>query len=265
VSLVWSAHISWLFGERPYTQRVQAARLAGFRWIESAWPDEIEDRERLPALVSEQGVGVALLNCSAGAVDRGERGFANDPARRVELEQAFLAAVSLAQRIGAGKLNLLVGRALPDVRAERQHAALVAALRAIAGEAADRGLRIVIEPLNAIENPGYLAPTPADALELIEAVGSDALELLLDVYHVARAGGDPLAELERCAGLIGHVQLADFPGRGQPGSGSLDVRSILERLDASGYTGAVGLEYEPRGSSEESLAFLEDGGLPVSL
>lgn len=264
MSLVWSAHISWLFAERPYSQRVQAARAAGFRWIESAWPQALADREQLPASVSEQGVEVALLNCPAGAVDRGERGFANDPTRRVELEQAFLAAAALAQRIGAAKLNLLVGRKLADVRVERQRAAVVAALRAIAPEAADRGLQIVIEPLNAIENPGYLAPTPTDALELIEAVGSDALELLLDVYHVARAGGDPLAELERCAGLIGHVQLADFPGRGQPGSGSLDVRGILERLDASGYTGAVGLEYEPRGSSEESLAFLQGGALPVS-
>ncbi|MGD0452076.1 MAG: TIM barrel protein [Solirubrobacteraceae bacterium] len=265
MSLVFSAHISWLFGERPYLERVGAARRAGFRWIESAWPAEPDDRAQLPAKVAEHGVAVALLNCPAGDVEHGERGFANDPARREQLEQAFLAAAELAQRIGAGKLNLLVGRALPGVRLERQRTSVVEALRALAPEAAARGLRIVIEPLNAIENPGYLAPTPQDAAELIEAAGSDALGLLLDVYHVARVGADPLAAVERCAGLIGHVQIADFPGRGQPGSGALDIRGILEALDAVGYTGAVGLEYEPRGSSEASLAFLRSGWQPASL
>jgi hydroxypyruvate isomerase len=265
VSLVFSAHISWLFGELPYLERVGAARLAGFRWIESAWPDAPDDRERLPAAIAEHGVAVALLNCPAGEVESGERGFACDPNRREELERAFLDAVELAQQIGARKLNLLVGRALPDVRVERQRANVVAALRALAPQAAARGLQIVIEPINAIENPGYLAPTPKDAVELIEAVGSDALGVLLDVYHVARVGADPLVAVERCAGLIGHVQIADFPGRGQPGSGSLDLHSILEALDAVGYAGAVGLEYAPRGSSEASLAFLAEDWKPAAL
>ena len=264
MSLVWSAHISWLFGELPYLERVGAARRAGFRWIETAWPERA-DRDGLPALVAEEGVGVALLNCCAGDVGRGERGFVNDPARREEAERAFLAAAELAQRIGARKLNLLVGRALPGVSVARQRRAVVDALRAFAPEAAARGLRLLLEPVNAIENPGYLAPTPQDAIELIERVSSDAMGMLLDVYHVARAGADPAAEVDRCGGLIGHVQIADFPGRGQPGSGTLDIRSILERLDASGYTGAVGLEYEPRGSSEASLAFLRDGRAPVRL
>jgi hydroxypyruvate isomerase len=257
VSLTFSAHISWLFGELPYLERVGAARRAGFRSIETVWPEAAE-RERLPLLLAEQGVDVVLLNCCAGDVERGERGFVNDPARREEAERAFVEAAELAQCLGTSQLNLLVGRALPGVSHSRQRETVVDALRAFAPQAAARGLRVLIEPVNTIDHPGYLAPTPREAVELIEEAGSDALGLLLDVYHVARGGGDPLEAIDRYGDLIGHVQIADCPGRGQPGTGSLDVRGILERLDASGYEGAVGLEYEPRGATEESLAFLSE-------
>ncbi len=265
MSLVFSAHISWLFGEHPYLERVAAARLAGFSWIESAWPADARDRERLPAALAEHGMQMALLNCFAGDVEHGERGFAGERDRREELEQAFLAAAELAQRTGAKKLNLLVGRAPEGARVSPRRAAVIEALRALAPEAAARGLRLLIEPVNALDSPGYLAPSPQEAAELVEAAGSDALGVLLDVYHVARAGADPLAAVKRCAELIGHVQIADFPGRGQPGSGSLELRGILEALDAAGYAGAVGLEYTPRGSSGASLAFLQEDWQPASL
>jgi len=255
VSLHWSAHISWLFTERPYLERVGAARQAGLRTIETAWPAPA-DHDGLAAALAEHDVGVALLNCEEGDVQGGERGFVNDPARREEAERAFAAAAELAQRVGAPNVNVLVGRELAGVSRERQLRAAVDALRAFAQEARARGLGIVLEPLNEIENPGYLTSTPAAAAALIERVGSDAVGLLLDVYHVARAGAQPAAAIERHAALIRHVQLSDFPGRGQPGSGSLDIWGLLERLDASGYTGAVGLEYEPRGTGGASLDFL---------
>jgi hydroxypyruvate isomerase len=264
MALSWSAHISWLFGEVPYLERVGAARRAGFRQIETVWPGP-EERRHLAGALAENGIGVALLNCNAGDLAAGERGFANDPARREELERDFLAAAELATAIGAPSVNVLLGRDLPGVSSADQRRAAVGALRALAPEAAARGLRILVEPLNAIENPGYLAPTAREAVALIEECGSDALGLLLDVYHVARSGHDPLEVLARFAGLIGHVQISDFPGRGQPGSGALALWSILERLDGSGYTGAVGLEYVPRGTSESSLAFLSDERSVVSL
>lgn len=254
----YSAHISWLFGELPYLERVGAACRAGLSLIETAWPDDAGDRAGLPAALAEHGVEMALLNCFAGDVDAGERGFINDPARRAEAERAFAAACELAGATGAPRLNVLVGRALDGVPLARQRDTLLGALRELAGEASARGLRVVIEPVNAIDHPGYLAPTPRDAAALVEAAGSDALGVLYDVYHVARAGDDPLTAIDRCAGLIGHVQVSDYPGRGQPGSGCLDIAGILARLDASGYTGAVGLEYAPRGSSGTSLAFLAE-------
>ncbi len=258
MSLDWSAHISWLFDELPYLERVAAARQAGFRWIETVWPGQPE-RDGLPGAVAEHGVRVALLNCPAGDTEHGERGFINDPARRLEAESAFVDAADLAERLGATKLNLLVGRALPGALSE-QRASVVSALRSFGPEAAARGLRILLEPVNSVEHPGYLAPTPRQAVALIEKAGSDAIGLLLDVYHLAFSDTDPLATIDDYGELIGHVQISDWPGRGPPGTGQLDLLSVLDRLEERGYTGTVGLEYRPEGSTEESLAFLRNGG-----
>jgi hydroxypyruvate isomerase len=260
VRLCWSAHVSWLFGEVDYLERVGAARRVGFTTIETAWPGA---DTRLGAELTRHGVGLALLNCPEGDLAAGERGFVCDPARREEAERAFLAAAELAGALGASRLNLLVGRARADVGLAAQRRAVVETLRAFAPEAAARGLRLLVEPLNEIENPGYLAPTPRAAAELIEQAGAhDALGLLLDVYHVARVGGDPCRAIADHGELIAHVQLADWPGRGQPGTGVLDLEGILECLDAAGYAGAVGLEYVPQGTTESSLAFLLEEPAP---
>jgi hydroxypyruvate isomerase len=245
-----------LFSEHPYLERVAAAQRIGFRYIETAWPDE-SDRDALPDAVAEHDVSVALLNCPGGDIPNGERGFINDPVRREEAELGFLAAAELAQRLGATKLNLLVGRALPG-RLSTQRASVISALRAFGGEAAARGLRILLEPINAVEHPGYLAPTPRAAVELIDECGCDAVGLLLDVYHLAVSATDPLTTIDAYADLIGHVQIADWPGRGAPGTGQLDLPRVLERLQERGYAGPVGLEYDPRGPTEPSLGFLDD-------
>lgn len=263
MTMRWSAHISWLFAELPYAERVGAARAAGFDTIESAWPKLAQDRAGLAAAVTEQrraapGFAVALLNCPAGDVAAGERGFVNDDSRREESEAAFTQAVELAVAIGARNLNLLVGRTLPGVPQARQRAAVIDALRSFAPVADAAGLRILLEPLNSIDSPGFLAPTADAAVELIEAAGDDRLGLLLDVYHVACMREDPVAAIERHAERIGHVQLSDCPGRGAPGTGALDFVAILTRLAESGYAGAVGLEYEPRGPTEPALALMHD-------
>lgn len=255
----FSAHISWLFTELPYLERPAAARAAGFTTIETAWPEDERDRAGLAAAVREAGVEVALLNCPAGDTEHGERGFVNDGSRREEAERAFEEAVALAREIGAPRLNLLVGRALPDASADAQRAAIVAALRGFAARAAAAGLRVLLEPVNAIENPDFLAPTPDAAAELIEAAGiehAEQLGVLLDLYHVARAGDDLAAAIDLHRNRIGHVQISDHPGRGAPGTGSLPLCGLLDQLRAGGYDGPVGLEYDPHGPTEPTLGFM---------
>jgi hydroxypyruvate isomerase len=253
----WSAHISWLFAELPYLKRVAAARDAGFATIESAWPADARDRVGLAAAVAERRrsdahFNVVLLNCPAGDTANGER---------EEAEAAFGEAVKLAATIGTPNVNLLVGRALPGIPESRQRAAIVSALSSFAPIAAANGLRILLEPVNEIENPGFLAPTPDAAVELIEAAGpehAEQLGLLFDIYHVARAGLDPAEQIERHRAWIGHVQISDHPGRGAPGTGELPIWNLLEQLRASRYDGAVGLEYEAPVPTEGSLGFLRD-------
>lgn len=261
--LVWSAHISWLFSELPYEERPQAARRAGFRCIETVWPQP-DEREQLAARIEKEGLSVSLLNCAAGDLEAGERGFINDPSRGDQAERGFAAAAALAGRIGAKKINVLVGRELPGLGARRQREAAVLMLRSFGAEARARGLTVVVEPLNEVENPGYLAPDPASARALIEDAGSEALGILFDVYHLARVGSDPLAAIDRHGDLIRHVQMSDFPGRGEPGSGSLDLPAILARLRSSGYRGAVGLEYLPTAATVGSLAFTRAAEYPVA-
>jgi hydroxypyruvate isomerase len=245
---------------------VGAARAAGFSRIESAWPEGERDRAGLAAAIAGQrsadpGFAVALLNCPAGDAAAGERGFVNDDARREEAEAAFTEAVELAVAIGAPKLNLLVGHSLPGVPESRQRAAVVSTLRSFAPVARAHGLRILLEPVNEVENPGFLAPTADAAVELIEEAGpehAEQLGLLLDLYHVARAGDDPARVIERHREWIGHVQVSDHPGRGAPGTGSLPIWELLEQLRASGYDGAVGLEYDAAAPTEGSLGFMRD-------
>ena len=256
----WSAHISWLFAELPYLERPAAARREGFGVVESAWPEDEADREVLPDAVAAAGVDVALLNAPAGDVAAGERGFVNDPGRRAEAEAGFISAVELAVAVGAPLVNVLVGRARLDLPAARQRAAVVTALRSFAAIATGAGVAIVLEPINAIDSPGFLVPTAQAAARLIDEVGEERIGLLLDTYHVVRAGEDPLAAVRDHRSLIRHLQVSESPGRGVPGSGSLDLDALLAAFEAVGYDGAVGLEFDPRGPTPAALAFLREPG-----
>jgi len=158
---------------------------------------------------------------------------------------------------GGDLVNLLVGRIDPARDPVFQHDLAVEVVRAAGDEAAVLGARIVIEHLNPVDVEAPLLPTPAAAAAFVTAVAHPAVHLLFDAYHAARAGLDPLAEVEPVAHLIGHVQYADSPGRGAPGTGTVDLWALLDRLDAIGYEGRVGLEYVPEGSTAASLAFLE--------
>jgi hydroxypyruvate isomerase len=253
--MIWSAHISMLFNEHPYVERVQRARAAGFACVDTWWPAP-DDADGLVAGVTEHGVRVAAINAYGGDLAAGDRGFLNDPSRRTETTRWFLDALDLAERLGTTMVHVLVGRALPGIPESAQRSEVASALRDCAALAHDRGITILVEALNEHDVPGYLLPTPEAAARLIDAVGSDSVRLLLDAYHVDRAGGDPVDAALGFADVIGHVHVADWPGRGPPGSGALDLWTLVERLHAVGYGGAIALEYDPRGDTPASLAFL---------
>jgi hydroxypyruvate isomerase len=245
----WSAHISLLFAEHPYAERIAQARDAGFRWVESWWPQSAADRDVL-ATAGGQGVRVALVNTDGGDPAAGEHGHLCDPAREEHARRVFLDGLELAGRASARSMHALVGCGAGT--RDRDHARGM--LRELVPEATARGVAVVVEALNPHDVPGYLTPTPEAVIALVE--GIDGAGLLLDSYHMLRSGRDPAAEVRRFAGAIGHVHVGDCPGRRAPGTGALDLEGFLDALDGADYDGPVGLEYDAAGDTPASLAFL---------
>lgn len=250
--VIWSAHLSMLFREVAFERRPAEAARCGFRSVEAWWPTGVEDR--FVTEVERLGLSVALLNAYGGDIEAGERGFLNVPERREEAITACRRAVGLACRCGAPRINILVGRAREGTTRAVELDLAIPVLRECAAIAERVGIEVVVEPLNALDVPGSLVPSVAVAVEVIERVGYPNVRLLYDAYHVARAGVDPCAEVSKVIPLVGHVQFADHPGRGAPGTGELDLAAFVARLEAGGYEGAIGLEFDPHGPTEEALA-----------
>lgn len=251
----WSAHLSTLFGEYPPLERPAAAAAAGFEAVETWWPPA-DDPDEWVGAVNDAGLTVALVNADGGDLTAGERGFCHVPERRDEVIGAVEAAARVAVACGGGAVNLLVGR--HDGRRTRTEQLAVArdTVRAAADRAAKLGARIVIEHLNGLEVNRPLIATPGDALRFVAAVDHPAVGVLFDAYHAAMIGRDPGDEFARVADRVGHVQYADCPGRGDPGSGRIDLAGFVNRLAARGYDGYVGLEFLPQGSTAAALARL---------
>ncbi len=251
----FTAHLGTLFGELEPLERPAAARAAGFDAVEAWWPPAA-DAEAWIEAVRAAGVRAELVNADGGDLAAGDRGYCNVPGREDDVLRAVCDAARVVRACGGDLVNLLVGRVDPERDARAQHDLAVEVVRAAGDEAAVLGVRIVVEHLNPVDVDRPLLPTPAAAADFVTAVGHPSVHLLFDAYHAARAGLDPLAELESVAWLIGHVQYADAPGRGAPGTGTIDLWALLDRLDALGYRGRVGLEFVPEGSTRDALRSL---------
>jgi hydroxypyruvate isomerase len=262
--MVWSANLGMLFDEHEPLERPAAAAACGFATIETWWPDGGLTQawaRRVRAL----RLAVACVNAGCASADAGGPCL-NDPVHRDAAIADFEAAVILAHDVGAPAINVPVGHLDADRPTQAQFADAVAGLRDLAGIAEREGITIVIEALNPGDAPGYLVPDSATAARLIDAVGSASVRMLFDAYHCAENGSDPASEARVHADLIAHVQYADSPGRGRPGSGRSDVWELLEALADGAYDGAVGLEYRPHGPTPATLDFLDSApaGIPIA-
>jgi hydroxypyruvate isomerase len=252
----FSAHLSMLFRELPYLERPAAACEAGFSNVETWWPAELA--QTWSEEVLRLNLRVVLLNCFGGDIEAGERGFLNLPERRERTLREFQEAVELARSVRAPRVNVLAGLLASGVSARRQRAEAVSTLRECAALAALADITVVVEQINRADVPRYLVPTAQEVVGLIEAAGSSSVRMLYDVYHGARSEADPLKEVVEYVDVIDHIHYADCPGRGAPGTGTVDLFELLEVLDRAGYSGTVGLEYDPGGPTAPTLAFLGD-------
>ena len=255
----YDVNLSILFTELPLLRRAEAARAAGFAAVEFWWPFEAAapgDREvdAFVRSVADAGVYLACLNFFAGSMPSGDRGLFSWIGRQRELADSVDIAVGIAQRLGCRTFNALYGNRVEsqDPAAQDEHA--LSTLDSAATAAARIGSGLVVEPLSGVGR--YPLRLAADALAVLDKLGRDNVSLLCDIYHLAVNGDDIDVVIAGHTGRIGHVQIADAPGRHQPGTGRLDIPGYLRKLGDAGYRGHVGLEYVPEGPSTESFEWL---------
>ena len=256
----WVANLSMLFHEVPLWQRFERARAAGFRYVELLFPYG-RDAEAIARELSRLGLELVLFNLPAGNWEAGERGIACHPHRREEFREGVALAVETARRLGTLRLNCLAGRRLSDVPESEQRACLVDNLRYAADRLAEHGMTLLLEPVNDRDVPGFFVTRSHQALELLDAVARPNVRLQYDVYHMQVMEGNLTQTLRTHLSRIGHVQVADVPGRHQPGTGEIRYPFVLRALEQAGYAGFVSLEYVPLGSTEDSLRQAAAGGL----
>jgi len=259
-----AANLTMLFTEVPFLDRYHAAAQAGFQGVEFLFPYRYE-----AAAIAEQlalhRLQLVLHNLPAGDWDAGERGIACHPGRQDEFRHGVAEAIRYARALGVRQLNCLAGIMPPAVAPAEAHAVLVANLRHAAAALERAGIRLLIEPINTFDIPGFFLTGTRQALALMGDVASDNLLLQYDIYHMQRMEGELGATIRARLALIGHIQLADNPGRGEPGSGEINYRYLLALLDELGYTGWVGCEYKPQGGTVAGLGWRAAHGVPVPM
>ena len=250
-----AANISLLFSELPLLARIQAAAVAGFAGVEIQFPYELPAIQLKEAL-TRAGLPLRLINLPAGDLMSGGPGLAAVPARQAEFDAALQEALSYAAMVRPACVNVLPGLLAEGVSREQALACLLNNLRQAAEAFAVLGIQVLCEAINPLDMPGFLLNTPQQLDEVLRAVNHPNLLAQFDVYHMARQGLDIPAGLQLLAGRIGHVQFADCPGRGEPGTGQLNFAALLQALQASGYSGWLGAEYKPSQTTEQTLAWL---------
>jgi hydroxypyruvate isomerase len=256
IMLTFDLNISITMPGLPYARRIDEAARLGFTAVEIWWPRG-EDLGSLARRAADAGMETALINIDAGDLAAGERGFLNDPTRQAEFRANLPLALELARQMGCKRLNALVGRWLPGEARESQLARVRDNLAWACDLAAHAGVTILLEALNTWETPGYLLTRTAESLSMIDSVGAPNLALQYDIYHMQRMEGNVCATIAAHAGRMGHIQFADSPGRGQPGTGELRFPFIFQAIEHSGYTGFVGAEYLPVGGLDGSLGWVQ--------
>jgi hydroxypyruvate isomerase len=252
----FAINVSILFKELNFLERFQAAADAGFRAVEFWWPSG-EDLRDVEAAVRAAGLEVALFNFDAGNMAAGDRGLLSDPDRYQRFRENVPVALELARRLNVRKLNALVGVQLPYHDREQQLTLARENVAWAADAARGLGIQILIEAVNTFENGPYLLANTAQADAFVRSVGRENVRLQYDVYHMQRMEGNLVATLRTYFGEIGHIQIADSPGRNQPGTGEIHYPYVLAAIEQMGYDGYIGLEYNPTaGVTLPSLAWL---------
>ena len=250
------ANLTMLYGERDFLDRFEAAARSGFRGVEYLFPYPYP-KEQLVERLHGLGLVQVLHNLPAGDWGKGERGIAVLPGRGEEFRHGVDQAIEYAHALGCKQVNCLAGIVPHGLAPDDARATFVTNLRFAADELKCAGIRLLVEPINTFDIPGFYLSRTAQALEIIREVGSDNLFLQYDVYHMQRMEGELAGTLRSNLPRIAHLQVADNPGRNEPGTGEVNYPFLFELIDGLGYAGWIGCEYKPRAGTTEGLGWLK--------
>ena len=251
-----AANLTMLFGEVDFLERFGAAAAAGFTAVEYLFPYAYEP-QALKAKLRDHELEQVLHNLPAGRWADGERGIACLPDRVDEFKSGVAQAIKYATALDCDRVNCLAGILPASVDAAAARETLVRNLRYAAPLLRSAGITLLIEPINTRDIPGFFLSGTAQAIEIIDAVGSDNLRLQYDIYHMQIMEGDVAQTIERHLARIGHIQLADVPGRHEPGTGEIDFSALLAHIDRIGYDGWIGCEYVPKAGTVPGLGWVK--------
>jgi len=250
------ANLSFLFTELPFEERFAAAAAAGFKGVEYLFPYEWP-AEQLAGRLKAAQVEQVLFNLYPGDWSAGERGMACHPGRELEFRESVEQAIHYARTLGCHRLHALAGLRPEGVPEPELEAAFVVHMKQGAEACAKHGITLLMEPINSrVDMPGYWLDTPAKAFRLQQQIGHAHLQVQLDLYHAQVMAGDLTRLLECHLAQIGHIQVADNPGRHEPGTGEINYSHLFRRLDQLGYQGWVGCEYKPLTDTRAGLGWL---------
>ena len=252
----FAANLTMLFNESPFIERFAKARQAGFDAVEFLFPypfTATEIKERL----DQNQLKLVLHNLPAGDWDAGERGIACLPERKEEFRKGVAKGIEYAKVLGVNQLNCLAGKAPSGVDQKVLHETFIENLRFAADELQKENIRLLIEPINTFDIPGFFLSTTQQALDILSEVQSKNLFIQYDIYHAQRMEGELAATIEKNLGKIAHIQLADNPGRNEPGTGEIHYPFLFRLLDRLGYKGWIGCEYKPATTTEAGLGWLK--------
>ena len=251
----FAANLTMLFNEVPFLERFALAKTGGFKAVEFLFPYDF-DVQAIKSALDNNALKLALHNLPAGDWNAGERGIACLPDRVTEFRAGVAKAIEYATILGVPQLNCLAGKAPAGADPKALHDTFVSNLQYAANELKKAGLKLLIEPINTFDIPGFYLSKTEQGIAILDAVDADNAFLQYDIYHAQRMEGELANTIQKYFSRIAHIQLADNPGRNEPGTGEINYEYLFGLLDRLGYAGYIGCEYKPLKTTEAGLGWM---------
>jgi hydroxypyruvate isomerase len=252
----FAANLTMLFNETSFLDRFEKAAKCGFQAVEFLFPYAFSAQE-IREKLEQNNLQLVLHNLPAGDWDAGERGIACLPDRVAEFKAGVAKAIEYAKVLDVKQLNCLAGKIPANLDAASLKETFVSNLRYAAAELKKANIKLLIEPINTFDIPGFYLSKTQQAIDILDEVGSDNLFIQYDIYHAQRMEGELCKTIEANLSKIAHIQLADNPGRNEPGTGEINYPHLFQFIDQIGYKGWIGCEYKPASNTEAGLGWIK--------